>query len=113
MNPFTDLIARLGLDEPRAAQYLGVPVYTLRKWIKGERTPSAAVLRLIEVLGVIEALAPAIHDALVPVAHVEKVRMKSEAHVEKVRMKSDAHVEKVRVKPKRHVEKVPASPSLT
>ncbi len=102
MNPFTDLIARLGLDEPRAAQYLGVPVYTLRKWIKGERTPSAAVLRLIEVLGVIEALAPAIHDALVPVAHVEKVRVKS-----------DAHVDKVRVKPKRHVEKVPASPSLT
>jgi transcriptional regulator with XRE-family HTH domain len=102
MNPFTDLIARLGLDEPRAAQYLGVPVYTLRKWIKGERTPSAAVLRLIEVLGVIEALAPAIHDALVPVAHVEKVRVKS-----------DAHVDKIRVKPKRHVEKVPASPSLT
>ena len=102
MNPFTDLIARLALDEPRAAQYLGVPVYTLRKWIKGERTPSAAVLRLIEVLGVIEALAPAIHDALVPVAHVEKVRTKS-----------DAHVDKVRVKPKRHVEKVPASPSLT
>ena len=102
MNPFTDLITRLGLDEPRAAQYLGVPVYTLRKWIKGERTPSAAVLRLIEVLGVIEALAPAIHDALVPVAHVEKVRTKSEAHVDKVR-----------VKPKRHVEKVPASPSLT
>jgi transcriptional regulator with XRE-family HTH domain len=102
MNPFTDLITRLGLDEPRAAQYLGVPVYTLRKWIKNERTPSAAVLRLIEVLGVIEALAPAIHDALVPVAHVEKVRMKS-----------DAHVDKVRAKPKRHVEKVPASPSLT
>lgn len=102
MNPFTDLIARLGLDEPRAAQYLGVPVYTLRKWIKGERTPSAAVLRLIEVLGVIEALAPAIHDALVPVAHVEQIPVKSDAHVEKIPRKS-----------KRHVEKIPAAAALT
>lgn len=83
-NPFTDLMARLGLDEPRAAQYLGVPVYTLRKWTKGERKPSAATLRLLEVLGLLEALAPAIHEALVPVAHVREVQVKSDAHVEKV-----------------------------
>lgn len=94
-NPFTDLMARLGLDEPRAAQYLGVPVYTLRKWTKGERKPSAATLRLLEVLGLLEALAPAIHEALVPVAHVEQIPVKSDAHVGKISVKSDAHVEKV------------------
>lgn len=96
MNPFTDLIARLGLDEPRAAAYLGVPVYTLRKWIKGERAPSAATLRLLEVLGLIEALAPAIHAALVPVAHVGEVPAKPDAHVEKIPRKSKRHVEGVR-----------------
>lgn len=101
-NRFTDLMARLGLDEPRAAQYLGVPVYTLRKWAKGERTPSAATLRLLEVLGLIEALAPAIHEALVPVAHVEQIPVKSDAHVEKIPRKS-----------KRRVEKVPAAAALT
>ena len=101
-NQFTDLIARLGLDEPRAAAYLGVPVYTLRKWIKGERAPSAATLRLLEVLGLLEALAPAIHEALVPVAHVGEVPAKSDAHVEKIPRKS-----------KRHVEKIPAAAALT
>lgn len=65
-NPFTDLMDRLNMDDIRAAQYLGVPVYTLRKWAKGERTPSAAALRLLEVLGLIEAIAPAIHAALLP-----------------------------------------------
>ena len=89
-NQFTHLMHRLGLDEPSAADYLGVPVFTFRKWASGERQPSAAVLRLLDVLGTVEALAPALHAGFLP-----------------------AHVDKVRVKPKRHVEKVPASPSLT
>ena len=89
-NQFTHLMHRLGLDEPQAADYLCVPVFTFRKWASGERQPSAAVLRLLDVLGTVEALAPALHAGFLP-----------------------AHVDKVRVKPKRHVEKVPASPSLT
>jgi hypothetical protein len=89
-NPFTHLMTRLHLDENQAADYLGVPVFTFRKWASGERQPSAAVLRLLDVLGTVEALAPALHAGFLP-----------------------AHVEKVRVKPKRHVEKVPATPSLT
>lgn len=66
-NPvFLDLMTRLHLDEHRAAQYLGVPVFTLRKWLDGTRVPSASVLRLVEVLGIVEALAPALHASLLP-----------------------------------------------
>jgi DNA-binding transcriptional regulator YiaG len=65
---------RLNLDEPRAADYFGVPVFTLRKWASGERQPGAAVLRLFEVLGIVEAMAPALHASLLPPEsrHVEK-----------------------------------------
>ena len=66
-NPvFAAMMSRLSLDEPRAAQYLGVPVFTLRKWLSGTRTPSASVLRLVEVLGIVEALAPGLHASLLP-----------------------------------------------
>ena len=74
-NAFAALMTRLGLDDSRAAAYLGVPVYTFRKWASGERTPSASVLRLLEVLGMVEAMAPALHAAFLP-AHVEKVPAK-------------------------------------
>lgn len=57
---------RLNLDEARAADYLGVPVFTLRKWATGERQPGAAVLRLFDVLGLVEALAPGLHRSLIP-----------------------------------------------
>ena len=59
---------RLGLDDARAAAYLGVNKGTYLKWLKGERAPSAAAVRLLEVLGVLEALAPAVHSALLPPA---------------------------------------------
>jgi len=77
-NQFTHLMTRLGLDEPSAADYLGVPVFTFRKWASGERTPSAAVLRLLDVLGTIEALAPALHAGFLPSQsrHVKKSRLK-------------------------------------
>ena len=54
-----DTMHRLNLDEREAADYLGVPIYTLRKWESGERGSSAAVMRLLDVLGMVEALAPA------------------------------------------------------
>jgi hypothetical protein len=57
---------RLNLDEARAADYLGVPVFTLRKWATGERQPGAAVARLLDVLGLVEALAPALHGSFLP-----------------------------------------------
>jgi len=42
--------AGLGLSEAAMAHYLGVPVHTLRGWVKGTRALQAAPLRLIEVL---------------------------------------------------------------
>ena len=71
-----DTMHRLNLDEREAADYLGVPVFTLRKWASGERQPGAAVLRLFDVLGMVEALAPALHAPFLPPEsrHVEKSR---------------------------------------
>lgn len=68
--PFTAallaLMHRRTLDESRAAGLLGVPVYTLKKWTTGTRAPSAAAVRLLDVLCTLEALAPAVFDALTP-----------------------------------------------
>lgn len=77
-NPFVHLMTRLHLDENQAADYLGVPVFTFRKWASGERQPSAAVLRLLDVLGTVEALAPALHAGFLPSEsrHVKKSRLK-------------------------------------
>ena len=61
-------VARRALDEPSAAGLLGVPVYTLGKWIAGTRAPSAAAVRLLDVLGTLEAIAPAVLEALTPAA---------------------------------------------
>lgn len=55
-------VDRLGLSEAQAAQYFAVPVYTVRKWLTGEREPGAAVARLLEVMGLLEALAPNLHQ---------------------------------------------------
>jgi hypothetical protein len=59
-------VDRLNLDEPRAAEYFGVPVFTVRKWCTGEREPGAAVARLLDVMGLVEALAPALHGSFLP-----------------------------------------------
>ena len=73
-------LERLHLDDTRGAEYLGVPVFTVRKWITGEREPGAAVARLLDVLGMVEALAPALHDSFMPSepVHVKKSRTKKE-----------------------------------
>ena len=66
------LINRRGLDETRAAGLLGVPVFTLRKWTAGTRAPSAAAVRLLDVLVTLDTLAPALLDALTPPASAPK-----------------------------------------
>jgi DNA-binding transcriptional regulator YiaG len=60
------LIERHQLTEARAAGLLGVPVFTLRKWRAGQRAPSAAAVRLVEVLDMVGALAPALLGGLIP-----------------------------------------------
>ena len=57
---------RLKLTQPRMALYLGVPTATYQSWEMGLRDPSASVLRLLDVLGLIEALAPGVHAELMP-----------------------------------------------
>lgn len=59
-------VARLGFTEFHAAEYFGVPLNTYRKWANGEREPGAAVGRLVEVLGMIEAIAPDLHRSFLP-----------------------------------------------
>jgi DNA-binding transcriptional regulator YiaG len=73
-------LERLHLDDTRGAVYLGVPVFTVRKWITGEREPGAAVARLLDVLGMVEAMAPALHGSFMPAesVHVKKSRTKKE-----------------------------------
>jgi DNA-binding transcriptional regulator YiaG len=73
-------LERLHLDDTRGAAYLGVPVFTVRKWITGEREPGAAVARLLDVLGMVEAMAPALHGSFMPAepVHAGKSRIKKE-----------------------------------
>lgn len=59
----SDTMIRLNLNESQAAAYFGVPVFTLRKWVTGERQPGAAVVRLLDVLGMVEAVVPALHSS--------------------------------------------------
>ena len=60
------LTTRHQLTEQQAAGLLGVPVFTLRKWQAGQRAPSAAAVRLVTVLDMLNAFAPALLDALIP-----------------------------------------------
>ena len=61
----TALRTRLGLSDAALARYLGVPNPTLAKWLRGERQPPAVALRLVEVLSMIEWMAPEVHAALI------------------------------------------------
>lgn len=63
--------ARLGLSELAMAAYLGVPVFTYRKWINGTRSMDSAPRRLLEVLERIEHDAPDLHMALIDAAQAQ------------------------------------------
>lgn len=60
------LLYRQRMTDLQGAALLGVPVYTLRKWLTGQRVPSAAAVRLVDVLLTLEALAPDMLAALAP-----------------------------------------------
>lgn len=57
-------IERLGLSDQEASAHLGVPLPTYRKWKYGTREPSSVVVRLLDVLDMIEVMAPVLHDQL-------------------------------------------------
>ena len=49
-----------------AADLLGVPVHTLRKWSNGTRAPNAAAVRLVAVLAALATIAPDLLAAVCP-----------------------------------------------
>ena len=57
-----ELRKRLNLTLHDCAEYLGVPVTTLIKWENGTRTPGSSAQRLMDILGMIEVMAPNIHE---------------------------------------------------
>ena len=55
-----------GWSEQQAARYLGTRLGTYRNWETGKRKPPDMLWRLLDVLGTVEAFAPAIHNTLLP-----------------------------------------------
>lgn len=64
--------ADLGLSEAAMAHYLGVPVHTLRGWIKGTRALQAAPLRLVRVLQLVHDSAKPLHAELITEARTSE-----------------------------------------
>jgi len=64
--------ADLGLSEAAMAHYLGVPVHTLRGWLKGTRALQAAPLRLVRVLQLIQDDAKGTHAELIQEARASE-----------------------------------------
>lgn len=69
VNPIPDTLKalelRLRLSPEGAAEMLGVTIHAYKKWRNGTRNPEGSALRLLEVLGFLETLAPDIHHAIV------------------------------------------------
>ena len=64
--------ADLGLSEAAMAHYLGVPVHTLRGWLKGTRALQAAPLRLVRVLQLVQDSAKPLHAELITEARTSE-----------------------------------------
>jgi hypothetical protein len=64
--------SELGLSEAAMAHYLGVPVHTLRGWVKGTRALQAAPLRLVRVLQLIQDEAKGTHAELITEARTSE-----------------------------------------
>jgi len=67
-NPFSRMATRLALDETRAAGLMGVPVHTWRKWSTGQRQASASAYRVLDLIALMETMAPDMLAALIPAA---------------------------------------------
>lgn len=89
----------LGLEDARAAEFLGVPVPTFRKWRAGTRAPSAAAVRLIDVFDIVRTFAPGLFEGMVPksVATSDKERVSQKRPGTPARRKSVASPDKAGV----------------
>ena len=59
-----DTMRRLNLNRLSLSIYYGVPVTSITKWIDVSRKPSASMIKLIDVMGMIEVMSPDIHEML-------------------------------------------------
>ena len=64
-NPFQSLKTRLNLSTAQFAAYLGVPLPTCAKWLRGEREAPAVARRLLDVLQLVEMTCPDVHNHLI------------------------------------------------
>jgi transcriptional regulator with XRE-family HTH domain len=71
-KPLSPIVARLetlrtslDLTHDQTAAFIGVSPHTLRKYLYGEREPATVVSRLLDVLDLVQTLAPALHSAMV------------------------------------------------
>jgi len=62
---FNALQGRLKLDDKGMAEYLGVSIHTWIKWRNGTRVPGAGIVRLLDVLEMIEISVPVLHEKLI------------------------------------------------
>lgn len=60
------LMERRQMNQAQMSRYLGVPQGTIGNWLGGTRTPNRSVTRLLDVLGVVEVMAPDIHEQFIP-----------------------------------------------
>lgn len=83
--------AGLGLSEAAMAHYLGVPVHTLRGWIKGTRALQAAPLRLVRVLQLIQDEAKGTHAELITEARTSEPAKRQAGRPAGSRNRAKAH----------------------
>ena len=70
MSTISERIAALqtrhNMTDDQCAEYLGVPIHTLRNWRTGKRVPAAVVYKLLDVLALVETVSPSLHAHMVP-----------------------------------------------
>ena len=61
------MLDRLDLNQAQGAAYLGVSKQAFGTWLSGQRTPTPAVRRLVDILAMLEVVSPDLHAHLMPV----------------------------------------------
>jgi len=61
-----DMRSRLALSVTQCADMLNVSTHAVLKWENGSRTVSPATMRLIDILEMLEVMAPAMHAQFMP-----------------------------------------------
>jgi DNA-binding transcriptional regulator YiaG len=66
INRIKELRTRLSLSVDQCADMLNVSSYAVIKWENGSRTVSPATIRLIDILEMLEVMAPDMHAQFMP-----------------------------------------------